>query len=47
MFTLFLPRRLAARASVPGLFARRTSTILRSFEIRYLFFLIARRAFAA
>src|SRR6266550_2056750 len=47
MLTLFLPRRLAARASVPGLFASLTSTILRSPEIRYFFALIARRALAA
>src|SRR5713101_1693224 len=47
MFTLFLPRRFAARASAPGLLARRTSTILRSPEIRYFFALMARRALAA
>src|SRR5437867_8369911 len=47
MLTFALPRRFAARASVPGLLARRTSTTLRSLEIRYLFFLMARRAFAA
>src|SRR5207248_5627502 len=45
MLTLFLPRRFAARASVPGLFASLTSTILRSPEMRYFFALIARRAF--
>src|SRR2546430_16567480 len=47
MLTLFLPRRYAARASVPGLLARRTSTTLRSPEMRYFFALMARRAFAA
>ena len=35
MLILFLPRRFAARASVPGLFASLTSTILRSPEMRY------------
>src|SRR5438270_1305805 len=47
MLTLLLPKRVAAFAKVPGLFPRRTSTTLRSPEMRYLFFLMARRAFAA
>src|SRR5438093_1626978 len=47
MLTRAFPSRAAARASVPGLLASRTSTTLRSPEIRYFFFLRARRAFPA
>src|SRR2546425_2968268 len=47
MFTRPLPKRFAARASVPGRFARRTSITFRSLEMRYFFDLIARRALAA
>src|SRR5437899_7036432 len=47
MLTRAFPSRAAARASVPGLLASRTSTTLRSPEIRYYFFLRARRAFPA
>src|SRR5437899_10260791 len=47
MLTRAFPSRAATRASVPGLLASRTSTTLRSPEIRYFFFLRARRAFPA